>query len=261
MRIFKSLLLAVVGLVVQTQTVKAHYDPNIGRWISRDPIAEVGGVNLYGFLENHVPDRFDYLGLNIVAPPKGTVPDEKDCVSMTLGEFWVNEQKWGAKPTEADMTTSAAGCVGVCRASQGNQGNNNPSGMPEDQPNTTCYLEEAKARERFSNCPKGSTPLLWNKQGTWKNDKAPVPAADGSVPNDSIVGIGAPGAFNYETQLGDYYVYVNHQATKDANGIIMWDSATVYICKKHKNVKKEIIWCTSCCARTSTSGYDGSTSK
>ena len=96
MRIFKSLLLAVVGLVVQTQTVKAHYDPNIGRWISRDPIAEVGGVNLYGFLENHVPDRFDYLGLNIVAPPKGTVPDEKDCVSMTLGEFLVNEQKWGA---------------------------------------------------------------------------------------------------------------------------------------------------------------------
>ena len=63
MKIFKSLFLAVVGLVVQTQTVKAHYDPNIGRWINRDPIFEKGGVNLYGFVGNDGVDRNDILGL------------------------------------------------------------------------------------------------------------------------------------------------------------------------------------------------------
>jgi len=63
MKIFKSLFLAVVGLVVQTQTVKAHYDPNIGRWISRDPIYENGGANLYEFVGNDGVDAVDYLGM------------------------------------------------------------------------------------------------------------------------------------------------------------------------------------------------------
>ena len=261
MNILKRLLLAVAGLFVLSHTVQAHYDPNIGRWISRDPIAESGGVNLYGFVGNQTLSRFDYLGLNIVAPPKGTVPDDKDCISMTLGEFWAKQMEWGANPTPTDKLTSATGCVGMCRASQGNQGNNNKSGMPEDQPNTICYVDEAKARERLSNCPSGSTSLLWNKQGKWKNDKAPAPGADGSVPNDSIVGIGEPGDFNFETQLGDYYIYMNHQAARDANGGVLWDSAKVYICKKHKNVMKEMIWCVTCCTRKSASGYDGSTSK
>ena len=62
MKIFKSLLLAVFGLVVQTQTVKAHYDPNIGRWINRDPIFENGGVTLYGFVGNDGVNQADYLG-------------------------------------------------------------------------------------------------------------------------------------------------------------------------------------------------------
>src|SRR6266498_2652979 len=39
------------------------YDPDLGRWITRDPIGEAGGVNLYGYVEND-PDSFvDPLGL------------------------------------------------------------------------------------------------------------------------------------------------------------------------------------------------------
>jgi RHS repeat-associated protein len=39
------------------------YDPNLGRWLSRDPIAENGGVNLYGYAAND-PLRFvDPFGL------------------------------------------------------------------------------------------------------------------------------------------------------------------------------------------------------
>jgi RHS repeat-associated protein len=40
------------------------YDPLTGRWPSRDPIEEKGGVNLYGFVGNDGVDKWDYLGLS-----------------------------------------------------------------------------------------------------------------------------------------------------------------------------------------------------
>jgi len=39
-----------------------YYDPLTGRWPSRDPIEEDGGVNLYGFIENDGIGYFDNLG-------------------------------------------------------------------------------------------------------------------------------------------------------------------------------------------------------
>ena len=39
-----------------------YYDPVTGRWPSRDPIEERGGVNLYGFGSNSPTSGFDYLG-------------------------------------------------------------------------------------------------------------------------------------------------------------------------------------------------------
>jgi RHS repeat-associated protein len=39
-----------------------YYDPLTGRWPSRDPIAERGGVNLYGFVYNNPFGWYDYLG-------------------------------------------------------------------------------------------------------------------------------------------------------------------------------------------------------
>ncbi|OCA04239.1 RHS repeat domain-containing protein [Akkermansia glycaniphila] len=39
-----------------------HYNPLDGRWINRDPIAEKGGRNLYGFARNRIMDLFDFLG-------------------------------------------------------------------------------------------------------------------------------------------------------------------------------------------------------
>ena len=41
-----------------------YYDPLTGRWPSRDPIEEEGGVNLYGLLENQGVNRVDFLGLS-----------------------------------------------------------------------------------------------------------------------------------------------------------------------------------------------------
>ena len=38
------------------------YSPTIGRWISRDPIAEAGGINLYAYVEDDPLNHLDPLG-------------------------------------------------------------------------------------------------------------------------------------------------------------------------------------------------------
>ena len=40
-----------------------HYSPELGRWLSRDPIEEDGGVNLYAFVGNDPIGRWDKLGM------------------------------------------------------------------------------------------------------------------------------------------------------------------------------------------------------
>ena len=38
------------------------YDPQLGRWINRDPIGEKGGLNLYSFVRNEPISSWDLLG-------------------------------------------------------------------------------------------------------------------------------------------------------------------------------------------------------
>jgi RHS repeat-associated protein len=55
------------------------YDPVTGRWPSRDPIEEEGGVNVYSYLFNDPWNWFEYLGLEPEKPelvtPKTKAPD------------------------------------------------------------------------------------------------------------------------------------------------------------------------------------------
>ncbi|MCU0796264.1 MAG: hypothetical protein MUF31_10050 [Akkermansiaceae bacterium] len=60
-----------------------YYDPVTGRWPSRDPIGEKGGVNLYAFVGNNGLSRFDILGLE---------DGEKTIVVTEVGE----PRMWGA---------------------------------------------------------------------------------------------------------------------------------------------------------------------
>ena len=47
-----------------------YYDPLTGRWPSRDPIEEAGGMNLYGFVGNDGANEWDYLGREVAAKAK-----------------------------------------------------------------------------------------------------------------------------------------------------------------------------------------------
>ncbi|HYC70587.1 MAG TPA: RHS repeat-associated core domain-containing protein [Opitutaceae bacterium] len=40
------------------------YSPALGRFINRDTIGEAGGLNLYAYVSNRVPNAYDYLGMN-----------------------------------------------------------------------------------------------------------------------------------------------------------------------------------------------------
>lgn len=56
-----------------------YYDPVTGRWPSRDPIGELGGFNLYGFLGNVGVNGWDRLGLESDCPD-GECCVENSCV-------------------------------------------------------------------------------------------------------------------------------------------------------------------------------------
>jgi RHS repeat-associated protein len=43
-----------------------YYNPQLGRWPSRDPIEEEGGINLYEHVNNRAINSWDGLGLNAV---------------------------------------------------------------------------------------------------------------------------------------------------------------------------------------------------
>jgi RHS repeat-associated protein len=54
------LVLEQVGVTFYTYR---YYDPVTGRWPSRDPIEEEGGINLYECVKNDGVNRWDLLGL------------------------------------------------------------------------------------------------------------------------------------------------------------------------------------------------------
>ncbi len=57
------------------------YSPELGRWISRDPIEEEGGINLYGYVHNGPLGAVDPLGLDThISNP----PDFRNAVSNAL---------------------------------------------------------------------------------------------------------------------------------------------------------------------------------
>jgi RHS repeat-associated protein len=65
------------------------YDPNLQRWVNRDPIEEFGGINLYEMVGNDPIDQFDILGHAAGGrrpphPPAPPPPHKRDCVEEAI---------------------------------------------------------------------------------------------------------------------------------------------------------------------------------
>jgi RHS repeat-associated protein len=86
-----------------------YYDLVSGRWPSRDPIEEKGGLNLYGFVENNGANRWDKLGLVAIVPSSNcsTVGESVD------SEVEVDNHENRNNPTPVEYTfelSSEASC-------------------------------------------------------------------------------------------------------------------------------------------------------
>lgn len=77
-----------------------HYDAATGRWLSRDPIGEEGGINLYGFVANDPLSSIDVLGLTAAA---GTLPPS----------IWTFAEQRSAQAVLATGSQALASATGI----------------------------------------------------------------------------------------------------------------------------------------------------
>jgi RHS repeat-associated protein len=68
-----------------------YYNASTGRWLSRDPIEEKGGLNLYGFVGNNPISFFDLDGreAGLIYHPDGSITLPRiSCPLMCNGKFY-----------------------------------------------------------------------------------------------------------------------------------------------------------------------------
>ena len=130
------------------------YNPSFGRFISRDPIAERGGANLFDYVQNSPVTWAD---------PSGLAPQ-----SANGGTTWYIpsgvESRWGGKPGSFGL-----GCIAVVDAMVGLD----PGILPENHlpPGSECWWgngtdpTEARKKACAHKCPPNTRPVVWCKQG------------------------------------------------------------------------------------------------
>ena len=71
-----------------------HYEPVVGRWLCRDPIGENGGLSLYVYVNNRVPDGMDSLGRDVWKESTSSVAGlhQRVCVDV-----WVETKNGGCR--------------------------------------------------------------------------------------------------------------------------------------------------------------------
>ena len=80
------------------------YSPELGRWFSRDPIEESGGLLLYGFCGNDGVNNFDIKGEDVIIQyTDASTGTKKNITSKTNPNDIKVEKREGASPT-SDLT-------------------------------------------------------------------------------------------------------------------------------------------------------------
>jgi RHS repeat-associated protein len=214
-----------------------YYSTGLGRWLSRDPIAEDGGANLYKFSLNSPPAFMDFLGMEPVSGAPGSGPKP---ISRT--DF---EKSLQQPLSETQQRLLDFGCIGLTLCQQGPDPDTGITPKsPEQYPRTNCYLTEPEADQAQNRCRKGTCPVVFSKQGEYTRGE-PKKNRDGTIPNDSVTGIPA-GHFNYVTRLnhggGQYrYAWMNHQKNLNEAQMFYFDDKAPDFVQYPKK-----IWCVSC---------------
>lgn len=134
-----------------------HYHPQIGRWLSRDPIEEEGGINLYGFVGNNAITEVDTLGQQYGFPHPLPLParcEPKKFADVDLGRFNLS-------------STTDRGCRWKLRGHLGWR-----SGVSIYECTTTAHFEydvTVQCKERDS-CCKEETLVSISLAGSFDHD-------------------------------------------------------------------------------------------
>jgi RHS repeat-associated protein len=117
------------------------YDPNLQRWVNRDPIAERGGINLYGFVQNSPLTHYDAGGL-IAFPDCATA----QAAVLTAVQAWENNQ---TEANEAAIAVALAAAAIAC---------SNPPPPPQPPPEPYCPPKDYRHPEgpRPPECSAGT---------------------------------------------------------------------------------------------------------
>ncbi len=71
-----------------------YYHPELGRWLSRDPIEEMDGLNLYAFVRNNGINYSDFIGRQQIRPPG----NEGGELTNPDGDGFIHDNETGAVP-------------------------------------------------------------------------------------------------------------------------------------------------------------------
>jgi len=108
-----------------------YYQPNLQRWVNRDPIGESGGINLYGYVGNNPSRYYDPYGLSLSSWLQGAVngwnglfPDPSQSGS--------EESYWGNMANNDQQTENAIGAPSGYMVNQRQQMQNLENAVPSD---------------------------------------------------------------------------------------------------------------------------------
>jgi RHS repeat-associated protein len=87
------------------------YNPSTSKWLSRDPIAEDGGLNLYGIVGNDPIARWDILGLAVKQNPdcKDDCKTDQDCCRCMVFCEGEGQVRGGCLPYNEESTEHQMG--------------------------------------------------------------------------------------------------------------------------------------------------------
>jgi RHS repeat-associated protein len=132
-----------------------YYDPVTGRWPSRDPIGEEGGINLYGFVQNNGINWSDYLGLEKKCAECYKVVTY-DCEKITRNPKnpnWPPTKATAAGKEDGRGSAKSDSCA-VAKAAAWNDAGNSARKKVTDayQPPWSCTIKDDASYTLEKNC-------------------------------------------------------------------------------------------------------------
>jgi RHS repeat-associated protein len=128
-----------------------YYNPVTGRWLSRDPIGERGGINLYGFVGNDPVGRIDKYGLYGSSGDSYTSPyDYYDLLAPPSAKSQIN----GFSDA---LSHYRSGAGGVIPAGQGLYAEMRADSSYQDRVKSEDGWVATKIKDKLKNVPKNQT--------------------------------------------------------------------------------------------------------